>query len=396
MSVRLIRDIAVLSLIAAACGESVETGRNVDDLPRFVVEEELRIGSVDDPDVGFSSIGAVAVGDDGLVHVLDRQEMAVRIYDDSGTILTKLGAAGEGPGEFRMPVGIGLIGDTIWVHDLRLRRTSLFTRDGFVRALPMPTSQLTIPGLVGAQLIASGLRSDGLFDTSFMIPVMREMPTDSFWMPHARMDTSGAIVDTIQMQRYGFVNRATIDAGGAQLTVPSGPSDHPLWLDAGDEAFVIERPVATSADAGEFTVTRIAGIADTLFTDTFTYTPRQFTAADTDSVIARAVAPYRNRPGMDADAVMAAFRNAFSPPAFHPPIAAGRIGADGMLWLRRQDTGDPNAEWLVLTADGAPYGIVTLPRAATVQWSAGTTLWTAVPDELDVPWLVKHRMRPES
>jgi hypothetical protein len=392
-----VRRLAALAVVMAGCAGSSDGGDFVDALPHFTIDEELRIGSVDDPDVGFSSITAVTVDQAGRVFVLERQEMAVRIYDDDGILQTKLGSRGEGPGEFQFPSAMGLIADTLWVSDVMLRRVSLFTPDdGFIYSFPMTTVEIeTVPGLA-ARLVSQDPRPDGLLNTTWMIPVLREMPDDSFWLPHARMDRDGTVIDTIQLQRYGFAQRERVDVGGRTLSVPSGPSSHPLFIDAGDDAYVIERPVATSADAAEFTITRIAGIADTLFHDTLGYRPRPFDATAIDSVIAAAVASYRQRNDPDADAIAAAFRAGFSPPAFHPPIGSGRVGEDGTLWLERHDAGGPVIEWLLVAADGEPRGILELDRGTVVHWSDASILWAVARDEFDVPWLVKYRLRPAS
>ena len=72
-------------------------------LPRLRAVEEIRTGSVDDPDVGFSSITGVAVDDDGLVYVFEGQAMEFRVYDPDGTFVRRFARRGEGPGEFEWP-----------------------------------------------------------------------------------------------------------------------------------------------------------------------------------------------------------------------------------------------------------------------------------------------------
>ena len=62
-----------------AAGESEDA--NIDELPRFTVREELRIGDAHDPDVGFTRIAAVAVDADGNTYVAESGENHVRVYD---------------------------------------------------------------------------------------------------------------------------------------------------------------------------------------------------------------------------------------------------------------------------------------------------------------------------
>lgn len=53
----------------------------------------------------FGGIGAIAVGPDGTIHVLDRQIPELRSYRSDGTFLRVLGRPGEGPGEIKQPDG---------------------------------------------------------------------------------------------------------------------------------------------------------------------------------------------------------------------------------------------------------------------------------------------------
>ena len=382
-----------LILQHVGCGETNTRITLVDELPSIDVEEAFRIGSVDDPDLGFSSIGGITVDRDGSAFVFDRQDATIRVYDADGTLQTKFGGPGEGPGEFRMPAALGFRADTLWVADIRLRRISLFSRTGeFVRSMNMPSVPFTFTREVQGQLIAAGLRPDGLFDSSWMIPVMLDTPTDSFWVPHVRLDSAGTIVDTVQLQRFGFGSRrATITLNGRDFNVPAGPGDEPIWVDAQDESYVVERPVAASIDIGEFTVTRIAGQADTIFTRKYYYHPLSFDQSATEAAIATAAARYQSLPGVDNGAIAAAFRRDFVPPAFHPPVDQARVGADGVLWLRREDDGGATRRWLLVGQDGDAQGVIDLPRETIVHWSDGSVFWAAEQDEFEIPWLVKYR-----
>ena len=155
---------ALLCAVLAACqGPANVDGIDADALPVLSISEEFRIGSVDDPVVGFSNIGAVTVDLDSNVYVLELQEVEVRVFDPSGTPLRSIGRSGQGPGEFSRPQSIGFRGDTLWVHDSSQRRVSMFSRDG--------TLLTTFPGIGAAEpyrqsqvmsLLDGVIRSDGL------------------------------------------------------------------------------------------------------------------------------------------------------------------------------------------------------------------------------------------
>lgn len=72
----------VFCMAAGACGgDATGGGTLVDDLPSLAVREEVRIGSVEDPEAGFSRIGGVTVGPEGLIYVLEAQAQEIRVYD---------------------------------------------------------------------------------------------------------------------------------------------------------------------------------------------------------------------------------------------------------------------------------------------------------------------------
>src|SRR5690606_24027972 len=120
----------IVCLLVSCGGAASDEDSFVEHLPQLTLTEELRIGSVDDPDAGFSQIGGLTIGPDGNLYVIEQQDNEVRVYDAQGTLVRRFGRQGEGPGEFLFPSQLGVVGDTLWVTDLRLQRLSLFTTSG--------------------------------------------------------------------------------------------------------------------------------------------------------------------------------------------------------------------------------------------------------------------------
>ncbi len=85
----------------------------------FVSEDEM-----------FVRIVGLDVTHDGRLLVLDAGTQNLRVYDLQGALLATIGREGEGPGEFRAPGSMQLIGDTVVVWDWRLKRLSYFLLDG--------------------------------------------------------------------------------------------------------------------------------------------------------------------------------------------------------------------------------------------------------------------------
>jgi hypothetical protein len=107
--------------------------------------QELRlareIGSATGPaEYTFGRIASIAVDADRNIYVLDVADRAVRVFDSSGRFIRMFGREGSGPGEFQVPLRLGLAADTLTVFDARLSRISRFTRTGrHLSTEPLPS-----------------------------------------------------------------------------------------------------------------------------------------------------------------------------------------------------------------------------------------------------------------
>jgi hypothetical protein len=389
----------LLSGCSGLAGDASDTF-DADAVPRLTLEEEIRIGSLEDPDVGFSRIAGVQVAPDGTVFVLEAQDRQVRVYDQTGRLERRIGGQGPGPGELQSPSSLQLLGDTVVVSEMAGNaRITLYGRDGaLIRTIPargLTVSFEDAPGFQ-VQLRPYRLRSDGRIDPNIVSMVFGDRVTqqgpDSVRIPRVIFDPTGATADTV-----GYFWQATpsaVRAGG--ITIPSGPalpsSDLRGTLES--DTVVVRRPVAEDAAEGLITVIRIAESGDTVHQRRLRYTPHVVEPAYRDSVLESRLAGYASRPqlAVDLNAVRGALESNVPWPPFHPPVSSMRFGSDGSVWLRREDT-DSVPRWTVLDADGEPRGEVLLPRTTTVHWSDRETLWAAERDAFDVPWLVRYRIR---
>lgn len=382
----------VLVPLASACSDGVAADGYMDDLPALEMIEDLRIGSVDDPDIGFSQIGGVAAGEDGLLYVLERVEKEVRVYDDDGTLVRRFGRGGSGPGEFEFPAALGVVGDTVWVTDIRLQRLNLFSADGsFINSYsPAPVALELAPG-INISLRPGMLASDGTLVSMWSVAVPSDPPTDTVQIPTVRMDTAGAVLDTIRLEQWAFQQRRTVTIAGRARMVPAAPSTFPLHADApGGGTFVVERPLAADSETGAFSVHRIDAAGDTVYQRSYRYRPLPWNDAAIDSVVARHVSAMR----MDADAGAAAAetRKAIAMPAFQPGVSTARAGSDGSLWIQMQDAASDRARWILLDGEGVARGALVLSRRATLRPVTADMIWVQEPDDMDVPWLVRYRI----
>lgn len=383
----------LLLILACTRGEPDQRELHVANAPEVVAEEELRVGSVDDPDAGFSRIGGVAVDTDGLIYVLESQDRQVRVYDDQGRLVRRIGGEGEGPGEFRSPMLIGLQHDTLAIGDPGLGRVTLFLRTGqLLETVPTPPVWLQpVPGF-HVMVAPVAFTRDGFASRIVRMMMPPEVPRDSIAVPHVSLDRAGQITDTLRFEHWHLF-QPQITVGNVNVGVPFGPPAGPLYIDGPEDTYLVERPVAVSADRAEFTVTHLTLAGDTIYRRSYHYRPSAFPAAVVDSIIAQAVRPYLGRPDADSGAIAAAVRRASNLPPYQPPVVRGRIGADDVLWLQLNDDGNDRHRWILLGAEGQLHGVVSLPRHATIHWSSGNQALVVLRDDYDVPWLVRYRLR---
>jgi hypothetical protein len=252
----------------------------MESLAPIQLVEEQRLGSVDDPDVGFSQISGVAVSSSGLVLVLDGRDRTVKVYDSLGTALRRIGGPGEGPGEFTSPVELGIRNDTLWVRDGRARRISLFTLSGeFIGSVSTRGVVLAIPEAPGAEvrlmpiapmpglLFASGV-SLNLVDPAHV--------PDSFAVPNLLFDITGQVADTVGVHMMR-PHQGSDGVVGQGIAFTNPLNARPLGGRHDGDTIIILRPVSHTSDLARLSVTRLDSAGDTVYFTNIQYRPRPVT-----------------------------------------------------------------------------------------------------------------------
>jgi 6-bladed beta-propeller len=287
--------LASLAFASAACDDPGGGLADIDALPRITITRDLRIGSADDPDAGFSRIGSVAVDDEGSIYVFELADSKIRVYGRDGTFLRAIGGKGRGPGEFEYLRRFGVMGDTVWTIDIGLRRITLFDRSGTVLStgtINGLTVQLQNQQMAG-MVMPRAMRGDGLFTADMSMYISRR----------GQADNDVGAGDTVQVPRVLY--------------------DEPLDVMMSDGGFVVDRTFAPSAEPTSFGVTRLTESGDTVFAHRFTYTPHRYPEAVLDTFAWRSAGipggfynpdtgPARTPEGVDIDAVRNSIRNAAS------------------------------------------------------------------------------------
>ena len=120
----------------------IQNGAEPPESTEITLLEAFRLGGYsEDPDEFFGVIADALVDPDGNVYLLDMQLNEIKIFDSEGGYINTIGREGEGPGEFRRPVGIVRTGSgNVGVVQLRPGKIILLDPQGD------PAGGVNIPG----------------------------------------------------------------------------------------------------------------------------------------------------------------------------------------------------------------------------------------------------------
>jgi hypothetical protein len=131
---------ALLLIAAPLAAQEITELPGQDRMLNANFEEVFRVGSFDGAEwETFGEVDGLAFDAEGNLFIYDGQSSRVVVTDNEGNFLREVGQAGEGPGEFRMPMGITVLRDgTLVVADMGHRAYSVFRPDGvFDRMISM-------------------------------------------------------------------------------------------------------------------------------------------------------------------------------------------------------------------------------------------------------------------
>lgn len=351
--------------------------------PGYVLEEELRIGTMDgEGPAQFGQLKGIAALTDGRIAVLDAMAQEVRLFDAAGEHLATYGRQGAGPGELEGPWGLMRDHrDRLWVPDHANDRMTVFDPDsGYVESWPMPVlrygfiwsgamlddGRIVKPSMTLVPERRAMLRVYGpgmeLVDSILAPeptgpPVDREDPPGSFYwegpggMPRGYM---GVPFYPRAQQVYA--------PSGHVWTSPDGQPDYRIARTnlQGDTSLIIETrraPVPLPDSVREGTI----------------------------AVIREAI---RERGGsVDQDWSKV--------PHVEPPVRQLFVGDDGELWVRTASP-DSLARFDIYRPDGAfdRAVVTTLSLSGSLAPVVrGDRLWGVVRDDFGVQYVVRGRVR---
>jgi hypothetical protein len=370
--------------------------------PRFVE----RIGSVDDPDELLTRVGQVLIGSGERLYVSQPSDDRILVFDRDEPSPLAIGRRGEGPGEFASLHSIGFLSDTLWAFDSGGPRLSIFSMEGelfgtrpwttetlsvgeYLFVPRVPVSLVLLPG--GEALASPGMMIRGQ-------PPGQGVHSDSIRSPVLRMGKDLQIQDTVVWTlREGTTVGVSKGGTVGSFSVPFG--DAPLYtlFPKGGGVAVVDRRRPGPGEEPRFGITLLGPMGDTTFAISVPYDPVPLTPAALDRIVSEVRAfPPPDRGGLTPAEVKKALEDHDLIPENHIPVTEVVGTQDGRIWVRREEVRVDSVVWNVFDSGGTPEATVLLPFRHELKAARGDLLVVLERDELDVPYLVKLRLKPGS
>ncbi|WP_419940238.1 6-bladed beta-propeller [Candidatus Palauibacter sp.] len=328
------------------------------------------------------------LADSNRIYVLDPAAFGVHQFDRRGRWISTIGGRGDGPGEFRRPVAMGRLSDTLWVADRGRSRLSFFGVDGvYLRSVRF--SIISGPTVVMPQRAFSGRRIASVPYLSAGIAGQ----IDS--LPILLFDEDGTVQDTIAWQTLGQVTVSIAtreENGGSDVRTMS--INHPfdrrslLAYDPRSRGLYLGTWRADSAGAAELELLQLASTGDTA---AVAHLPLGRATLSTRDVRSYATRIHGDLPGsfrsrVSASELARAFMQQIAKPA-ETAVDAMIASENRTIWLRRTDRASVAAPeyWTAYRFGEGFTELIQLPIGHQLVAASGHMLWTVSRDELDLP-----------
>jgi len=362
-------------------------------VPSWGVQEELRIGREDNPDYALVPVGGIGVTDEGSILVSQPQEGAIRVFDDEGRFLRRIGRPGDGPGEFGRLGPVGVLGDTIWAVDCRgACFLQFFDGEGrWIDRLQVPRIE---PPFSGAN------RYYPLPDGGVVAPsaAAGEMMQEAHEAPWFRWNADG----TGQLRLPGYlspgiliIENRIIRPDGRTVDSPVGTT-HPFsefsWMGIAPDHSCLVRAESIPKDSDEWTDLRLLRFTpdgDTVASGKVSLRPRPIPPEVADSALDAQIARLAG-PLQGEERARRELTARVSVPEHYPPVRSLVVSPEGRTWIALNGAGE--TRWLILDSSFEPVAAVDVPSRFEPAVVDGDVLWGVEFDEFDVPQVVRYRV----
>ena len=377
--------------LLSACGSESRSDA-LDGLAEAKAELDLRI---DGHAADLVPIAWMGIGSTGRIAILQQQDAKVRFFDSSGEPQGDFGGSGEGPGEFRRLLRGGWIGDTLWIDDTQLDRTTLISPE-----LQVVRTVANISAVRPSQGDATRFPAFGSGTPYALYPgdtmLVSAMPQNDDPLANAfdgspllRVSREGTIADVVAVVpsdvRGSFFVEYT-DGGAAGFPVPFHQT--PRWSVSPDGKRIALLTVTfPTPQEAEFRVVVVNDNGHEIFDRAYRTATLPIPESLVDSVVSARAERASN--SQMRRAILTDLKDRI--PAIYSPVRDVLLGMDGRVWIGLRPDGDTNS-WLVLGSEGEPGMRVTLPRNTRLMVANDQYMWGLEVDELGVESVVRYRL----
>ena len=346
------------------------------DSAEVVLSPDLEIGGADGPDSHLlSDVRGIEARPDGRIIVLDYVAQEAREFDDRGGFLANLASQGEGPGEIADANGLVLKKDgTLWLNDPgQWRFTQIDSVGESVASYPM-------------NILSYGYIWDGTVSDDGML-----------WEPASHsVGPRNREPGVREYRAVGYLKTTMPGAGASDSVFVWETSSYGIRLPRGSTGIPFQpRPVLALDPAGsywtgsseKYELTRVTLAGDTLVVLRVSQPPVAVGSSERSEAIER-IEEFMERAGrvdVDWDLI----------PEHKPLLQQVFVDDQSRLWVKRA-TADAHVLDL-FQADGTFVGTLALgvePSEFFIPVVRHGNLYTVVPDELDVPTVVRMPVPP--
>lgn len=379
--------VALTFVVVSGCGTEASTA---DSSTPLRLEEVGRFGSRDEAGAALTEVTGVLPSGSSVL-VLESTPPRVAVFSVDGEWRGEIGREGDGPGELRSPIALGVSGGLIWVADQRGGRMEFYRPDGTAAR----SERWTVPAdPKGTAAVPRAALADGTFLAAPAgLPIGAIFTGAVDHRSYFRVSADGLDNRLIYREEIVLTDFGSADVSGRQAVVLHPHPQAPLVrVDPnGRGLLVVTRHIRDEADGPAFRVQRIDAAGEVESDWRFPYSP---IPADgwRDRFRAESAERMQERSGTVDRGLLSAMENSLSDISTLPPITEAVPGEDGSFWLRREDTGATQVGWELYSGDGELVGQTLLPEAATIARASEEEVWTVEPDEYDVPYVVRYRV----
>ena len=328
------------------------------------------------------------LADSNRIYVLDPGAFGVHQFDRRGQWISTIGGRGEGPGEFRRPVAMGRLSDTLWVADRGLSRLSFISLEG-VHLRSVRFSTISGSTIMMPQRAFSG----GRIASVPYISARSTAPIDS--LPILLFNEDGNVQDTIAWRALGqtTVSISTRE-GGVDGDIRTMSINHPfdrrslLAYDPRSRWLYLATWRAGSNGADALELLQIASTGDTVAVAHLPLGRETLSRRKVRSYATRIHGdlPESFRSRVSAGELASAFMQQVAKPS-ETAVDAMIAGENGTIWLREADRTSVAASehWSAYRFGEGFTESIQLPVGQHLLAGSERMLWTVSRDELGLP-----------